>query len=138
MKNLSVYEKTGIRNRLREIFTLSVIFIISFIISLVAMDIIIFPVAFFAVNNKEAFTFVFKYAFWIIILIAILYSILRRIFSLRKDGFPVSQILKSVFLRPFSLLFFFIVILLIGFALVIVINFLFQNNNYFLYKIINV
>ncbi len=139
MKELNnSYEKAGVKNRLKEAVTLSVIVIIAFIISLLAMDILVLPVAFIAVKDKVLFTHIVKYLFLVIILIALFYLLVKKIYTLRKMGLPAPQIMRNILLKPFTFLITVLVGLFIGFILIMIVNFLHQQNYYLLYKIINI
>ncbi len=134
---INTYEKKGFKNRLKETLMLSFIVIITFIASLVTMDILVLPIAALAVGNKALFTLYFQYAFWILISLSLFFLLIKRIQILKKDGYPASYIVKNILYRPFSLLFTFIFILLITLFIIIIINFLYQNNYYLIYKLIN-
>jgi hypothetical protein len=138
MKNVNLYEKTGFKNRLKDVFILSVIFITSFIISLIMMDIIILPIAFFAIKDGKLFTLIFKYLFWILIFAIFLFSIFRMIFQLKKDGFPVMHIFKSIIFKPLLSFCFITAVLLVSIILILFLNVLYQNNYHLLYKLINI
>ena len=133
-----MYEKIGFKNRLKDALILSAIFIISFIISMIMMDVIIFPIALLAVNDGKVFTVIFKYSFWILIITVFLVTISRMIFQLKKDGFPAIHILKNIILKPFLSFFFIIAVLLISIILILFFNLIYQYNNHLLYKLLSI
>ena len=133
-----MYEKSGLKSRLKDTLILSSIFIISFIISMIMMDIIIFPIALFAINDGKVFTVIFKYSFWLLIILVLLYMILRMIFQLKKDGFPARYIFKSIIFKPLLSFFFIIAVLLVCMILILFINILYQSNYHLIYKLLSI
>lgn len=138
MKSMDAYEKSGFRSRLRETGMLSLIIIISFLISLIVMDIIIFPIAFLAVKNSLVFTYLFKCAFWVLISAVISYIIIKMIYQMRKDGFPASYIFKNIILKPLQSLVFILAVFLAGLMLILFLHLIYQNNYRLLNKLLNV
>jgi hypothetical protein len=135
MNNL--YEKTGLLSRIRESGTLIIFIIFSLLISLLVMNLLIFPVAVFSINNKAIFTQIVKYLLLVILSVSIIFALIKKILFYKKSGMTYLRIAKLVFLRPFSFLLFIIIVLLILFLLILLVNFVLNNNYYFLYKIIN-
>ncbi|MCU0821768.1 MAG: hypothetical protein MUC95_04750 [Spirochaetes bacterium] len=138
MNNIRMYEKSGFKSRMKDALLLSAIFITSFIISMITMDILVFPVALLAVNDGKAFTVIFKYTFRIFISAVFVYIISRMIYQLKKDGFPAGYIIKSIIVKPLLSLFFIIAVSLLCIILILFFNILYQNNYHLLYKLLNI
>ncbi len=133
----NIYEKTGLLSRIKESFTLIIFIVFSLLISLLVMNLLIFPVAVFSINNKLIFSEIVKYLFFIILTVSIVFAFVRRIAFYKKSEMPNLQIVKLIILKPVSFLLFILIILFILFLLIVIINFVLQNNYYLLYKIIN-
>jgi len=133
----NVYEKAGLLYRLKESGNLFIYMIASFLVSLIVMNILIFPIAIFAVEDQTAFTLIVKNLFWILFFCALGYLLVKKIIYYRKNEFPLSRITRNIILKPLSFIFFIILILIIIFSLIALINFILQKNYYLIYKIIN-
>ena len=137
MNRNNPYEKSGLKNRLSESATLFVFIIISLLVSLIVMDVIIFPIAIFSIQNETLFTSVVKYLFWIIITVSLLYLVIKKIYSLKKDELPTRQIIRTIISKPLSSFLLALIIIIVSLILILLINFLLQKNFYLLYKLIN-
>ncbi len=135
--NGNSYEKTRFKDRVRELFTLVLFITASLIASVILMDILIFPLTLFAVDNKGMFNYFIKHAIWISLLLIMIYLIVRKIYELRKGGMHTAAIIRRMALRPFKALSVIGVFLIIVSLLVYIVYFLMSSNYYLLYKIIN-
>lgn len=131
------YEKTRFKDRVRELITLVLFITASLIASVILMDILIFPLALFSINNKGMFNYFIKHATWISLLLIMIYLIVRKAYELKKGGMHTTAIIKHMALRPFKALSVIGVFLMIIFLLVYIVYFLMSSNYYLLYKIIN-
>lgn len=136
--NNNTYEKTRLKDKLKEVFTLFTFIAISLIASLIVMDILIFPVALFSINNKILFNYLIKHITWIAILALLIYLIARRIYLCRKNGMAYSEIIKSLIAKPLKALIIILTFLIIVSLLTYLVYFLMSSNYYLLYKIINI
>jgi len=130
-------EKTRIRDRMREIFTLFAFVVLSALASLVVMDILVLPVTLFAVAKKNVFNFIIGDLFWLFLIIIFALLLARRIVTLRKNGLSPREIIGHILYRPVSALATSLMVLLAGAVLIGVIHLLLSYNNYFIYKLIN-
>ncbi len=130
-------EKTRIRDRMREIFTLFAFVVLSALVSLIVMDILVLPITLFAVAKKDLFNFIVRDLFRAFIIAILLLLIVRRIFTLQKDGLTRREIIRHILYRPVSALATAFMALLAGAVLIGIIHLLFSYNNYFIYKLIN-
>jgi hypothetical protein len=131
-----ILESTAPRERIKELAALAFFTLIAAVGSVIIMDIIAFPITIFAVNNKNAYNYIFKYSFLTILTALILYLILNKIFKMKKDGFSTSRIIIYLAKKPLSYLGTALAMILIS-AVLITIVYLILNINYiFLSKII--
>lgn len=135
MNNL--YERTGLLSRVKESARLVLFIFLALILSIIVMNLLIFPIALFSVNNKAAFTEIFKILFLCFILLSLIYITVKRIIFYKKNDFENQKIIKNIFLRPLSSIIFIFIVLLIIAVLIAAIYYILQNNYYLLYKIIN-
>lgn len=133
----NIYEKKGLLNRIKESGSLFIFIFFALIASLIIMNLLIFPIAIFSIKYKTAFTFIVKYLFWIFVIASAIYLLIKRIIFYKKNELSNVQIIKNIFVRPFSFVLFLFLILLSIFLLIAFINFILQKNYYLLYKIIN-
>lgn len=132
------FEKTGIKTRLSETSALFIFILIALIISLLVMNLLIFPIALFSVNNKETFTFIFNHLLRITIIGFLLYLLIKQIIFLKNEGFTGLQITKSVIKKPLSLLMTFLIVFVTCLILIVIIYIILKYNYYLLYKLINI
>lgn len=137
MNNEILYEKRRLRDRFREISTLAAFTLAVAVISLVIMNLLIYPVTVFAVNHTGAFNFIVKdlSIFAIIALLLFLFGL--RIYRLRKEGIPASEIARYLVRKPFYYIAIFFFFILTSSALVFLLYLLLSNNYYLLYRLSN-
>ena len=101
------------------------------------MDIIIMPITVFAVENTELFNSIFKKTIILAILVLFFWTIIDKSLQMKKSGYSVYKILRTLSIKPFKFLGIgFCFIVLIGIIISILYLF-FSLNNSFLYKITN-
>ena len=93
MHEKNSYEKTGLKNRLKELSILSVFIIFSAVISILIMDLTVFPIALFAIKKKVIYTHVINNLLWITILTSLIFTLIKKIYFLKKSGFKLYQII---------------------------------------------
>ena len=121
--------------RTREIAMLALFTFASALVSIAAMDLLVTPVALFAVNRTAAFNFVITYILTSSIAALLVLFITVRIVRMKRNGLPVKSIMLYLLKKPVrwagtGLAFLFISGLLIA-SLYIVLSW----NNGFLHKI---
>jgi hypothetical protein len=135
--NNNTYEKTRLKDKVKDILTLFIFIAISLIASLIVMDILIFPLALFSINNKIQFNHFIKHVTWITILVLLTYLIVRRIYLFRKNGMAYNEIIKNLIAKPLKVFITIFAFLIIVSLLIYLVYFLMSSNYYLLYKIIN-
>ncbi|HNV46135.1 MAG TPA: hypothetical protein PLE73_07110 [Spirochaetota bacterium] len=131
------YENKRLSDRVREWGALGAFIVVSLVISIVVMDVIIFPISLLSVANKPLFNalVVFGTIGGFAALVAL--SLARRIIQLRKDGVAAGRIAISIAVAPFKAVGGAIVSLLMSLIVVYAIYLLMSGNYYLLYKLLN-
>lgn len=137
MNHGNTMEKARVKDRMRDIFTLFAFVVMSALASLVVMDILVLPVALFAVAKKSAFNFILGDLVWLFLIALLAFLLVRRIIALRKDGLSPGEIARHIVYRPFSALAIALMVIVATAVLIGVIYMLLNYNNYFIYKLIN-
>jgi hypothetical protein len=134
----NTYEKTRLKDRAKELIILFAFIIGALISSIIIMDLIIFPISLFSINNKEIFNHFVKYTTWIIFIALSIYLIGRKIYLLRKDGMGYNEIMKIILFKPLRFLMSMMIFVVLSSMLLLLIYSLMSYNYYILYKIINI
>jgi len=137
MSQNNLFEKKSILERTKGLLTLAIFTIIVAAISLVVMDILVFPLTVFAINFTKIYTFLIKNIGFIVLILFVLFLIGRKIYLKKKNGLTEEEIGKYILHR---LLYYFSVFLVIVILTAIIILFLYlilNNNYYFIYKFTN-
>jgi hypothetical protein len=130
-------EKTRLRDRMRDISTLFVFVVLSALASLIVMDILVLPVALFAVAKKNTFNFILGDLAGLFVIALLAFLLVRRVLALRKEGLSPREILNHIVNRPFSAFATALMVIIAASVLIGVIYLLLSYNNYFIYKLIN-
>ncbi|PKL37708.1 MAG: hypothetical protein CVV44_15305 [Spirochaetae bacterium HGW-Spirochaetae-1] len=96
----SLYEKRSIPDRVKELAVLALFTVLIALVSLIVMDIIIYPLSYFAVTRKDTFNFIIKDMSIFIILIIMIFFFVRKLYSLRRDGLSKREIAIFILKRP--------------------------------------
>ncbi len=128
-------ESTALVERIKESGALINFTLIALVCSVIIMDIIVYPITIFAVNNKNAYNIIFKYSFLTLSAGIIIYFILDRVLKLIKDGFSVSKIIIYSIKKIFSCIGIAFAFISISAAIISIIYRLLDLNNTFLSKI---
>ena len=136
MQNKINYEKKRYRDKLREIMTLFFFTIGACIISLIVMDILILPVALFAINKKNLFNYLMKDLLVIVIIILAVLFLARKIYGYMKDGLSMKEVAKYLLYRPVHLLGSFFLIVLLTSMVIMILYLILNFNNYQIYRFI--
>lgn len=137
MNNGILYEKRRLRDRFKEISTLAAFTLAVAIISLVIMNLLIYPVTVFAVNHTGAFNFIVKDLSIFAIIALLLFFVGLRIYRLRKEGLPASEIARYLVKKPFYYIAIFFFFILTSSVLGFLLYLLLSNNYYLLYRLTN-
>jgi len=130
-------EQTSIKNRMRDILTLFAFVVMAAVAALVVMDILVLPVALFAVAKKTTFNFILGDLTWLFLIAVLGFLLVRLVLALRKDGLSPREIIGHILYRPFSALAVALMVMVSSAVLIGVIYLIFSYNNYFIYKLIN-
>lgn len=137
MNNSVNYEKRRYRDKTREILTLFIFTIGAGITSLVVMDLIILPLALFAIHKKEMFNYFIKDLMVVFIIIGALLLFARKIYGLVRDGYSIRETAKYLLSRPLGFLGSFLVIILLTALMILFLYLLLSFNNYQIYRFTN-
>ncbi len=121
----------------KQVLLLFISIAVSAFIIVVFIDLVLFPVIMFAVNNKELFTSLVKIFSVAGLVLMVAYGILYRMVTLRRKGFTPGSIARHFIARPgryflISLAVLFLFFLLVGFLYI-----LFHGNHLLLYQILH-
>lgn len=133
----SLYEKSKSGERIRELFTLSIFTIAVAIISVIVMDILIFPIALFAINYKIAFNFIIRDISIFLLIFLFVFFILKKIYTLHKDGYNYREIIKFIIKKPFYYILIFFLFIISTSIIISILYILLNNNYYILYQFTN-
>lgn len=131
------FERKSLGNRIKEISSLSVFTIIVALAGIALMDIIVYPLVSFAVQDVNTFNIIFENLFFLFILSFLIYSLVRKIRKLTREEAPRGQVLMYLLRRPFHYITLTLFILVVSSAVIFIIYTLFSQNYYYLYKISN-
>lgn len=135
MNGNEIFEKPRIKNRLKEITTLALFTIAVAILSVVVMDVLVYPIAYLSIRKPRVFTFLMNYTILFLVLFSIVFIIWRRYRLLRKEGLPRKKIVSFLMYKPvyYSAVTLFVLALttlIVGFL-----YFLLHYNYYLLYRL---
>lgn len=128
-------ESRSVRSKVREISAISLFTIAAAVASIALADIIVFPLAHFAVKNVDIFNLLFKNLLLLIVFAVLCYSLVRRYRKLADEGLTVKDILLYFLKRPFHYGGLVLSFIMISLLMVSVLYILFNLNYYYLYKI---
>ena len=133
----TVLEKSRSRDRIRDVRNLTLFTLAIGGISIIVMDIVIYPVTMFAINHTKAFSVVVRYLSLFLLLSLALGLLVRRVYFLRKNGLPALKIFSMMIMAPLkniaSFFFSLFAIAMTG----AIIYFLLKYNTFFLYHLSN-
>jgi len=135
MNHDSPFEKSTLRERIKEISTLAAFTIAIAAVSIIIMNLLAYPVAIFAVKQKNAFNFIFKYFFAIGIIALFSYLVSVTVYRLKKGGLSGREIALYILKKYFHSISMFFLIVAASAAVIALLYILFSNNYYLLYKI---
>lgn len=136
MSSSNHYESGKITYRSRELATLAIFTFVAALISAIVMDFTVFPLTIFAVKNTGLFTAIIKFIIIFILFALGLYPIIRKIVSLKKNGFTAGAILTYLFKRSCFFISVFLVFIIISFVIIGLIYLLLYNNHLLLHRLL--
>lgn len=137
MYNGNLYENRKLRDRFNDLVTLAAFTLGVAVLSVIIMNLLIYPVTVFAVRNKETFNFIVRDLSLFGLLALVLLSVGLKVRRLKKEGLPEEEIARYMVRKPFHYLSIFFFFLFISSVLLLLLYLLFSNNYYLLYKITN-
>lgn len=129
------YERESIQDRVKELSSLSLLTVIIAVISIFLMNMIVFPLSYFAVNNVTAFNIILKNISLLAITGMIILILFGKYKSLRRMGMEYTQILFYFFKRPLHYITMTLFTIILFSLLIIIIYYLFSANYYLIYKL---
>ncbi len=135
MNQGNLYEKTRLGDRVREMLVLALFVIAIAALSTVVMNLIVYPITLFAVNNTGTFNFIMTDILAIVIITAVLLLLFRRVYTLRKNGLSVKEIARLMVSRPFYYVTTGLIFIVITAGVIVSVYAILNNNYYFLYMI---
>ncbi len=129
------YERETIKDRVKELSSLSLLTVIIAVISIFLMNMIVFPLSYFAVNNVTAFNVILKNISLLMILTAIILILYGKYKSLRRMGMELTSILFYFLKRPVHYITMTLFTIILFSLLIVIIYYLFSANYYLIYKL---
>jgi len=129
--------KIGKRNRYNNFIMLFIFTIGLTLLSIVVNDLIIYPVAKFAIENSAIYTKIFINFLWITLVIILLFKLIQRVYKLKKGGMSFSHIIVNLISKQVLILPTFFLVIFMSIILLFLIYTLQLYNYYFLHRISN-
>lgn len=129
------YERGSAKDRIKELSSLGFLTVIIAALSVFIMNLIVFPLSYFAVNHVDIFNIILKNFFFLFIITVIIMIFYGKIKTLRRMGFHSSAILIYFLKRPIHYLTIAFFFLFLSSILIITIYYLFSANYYLIYKL---
>ena len=129
------YERESIQDRVKELSSLSLLTVIIAVISIFLMNMIVFPLSYFAVNNVTAFNIILKNISLLTVTGIIILILFGKYKSLRRMGMEYTQILFYFLKRPVHYITMTLFTIILFSLLIIIIYYLFSANYYLIYKL---
>lgn len=137
MNSENPFERSRLRDRLKEVFILAVFTIAIAIISIAAMNLLAFPVTVFAVRHKAAFNIIFKFLAIAGIFALLVSLVLVTGFRLRKAGLSTGYTARYMLRKPLYYLTLFFTYTAVTAIIIYFLYVMLSNNYYFLYTLTN-
>ncbi len=135
MNHGNLYERGRLRDRAREMLVLALFIIAIAALSTLVMNLIVYPVTLFAINETKLFNFIMTDILALLVIIVVIFLIFRRIYNLRKNGLSIKEISRYMLTRPFYYLSAGVIFLIITSGVVLTVYAILSNNYYFLYML---
>lgn len=129
------YEGTGFKEKLKEFSVLITFIFIAAFLSLVTMNILVFPVSLFAVKSSSFFTLSVKILIISSVASYIVFRFIRRIRISRSEGIPVIKAFLSSLAGKSKTLLLSILILISLFIFFLILFFAIRYNYIILYEL---
>ena len=131
-------KKKKIRYRSRELLTLALFSLLAALLSLVVMDVIVFPISLLAIYQTDLFNTAIQYLLVLIITVILLYPLVKKVISLKINGLGAGQIIMYLIKRVSYYMSIFCIFILISCFLAGLLYFFMYNNHLILHRILNI
>ena len=131
----NLYKNKPIKERIKEIFTLAVFTLVVAFISIVTMDILVYPISLVALKNKDFFNFLIGDLLFILIILFIIFLVAKKIYWLNKNGLSNREITRFLLFKPLYYLSTFFIILMASMFVIFFLFILLDKNQYLIYKL---
>jgi hypothetical protein len=132
-----IYDSAGTADRIKNLIKLALFTLAGLLVSIIVIDLIVFPLAVFAVNNTPLFNEIFKKGFLAVLIFAVSWKVIRRSRELLKSGMPWPGTVLYLIKRPFHYSALFFGFIIISAVITGIIYFILSYNYYMIYKITN-
>lgn len=130
------YEKGGLGHRIKDLSILGAFTMLLAVISVIVMDIIIYPTAAFALSKTELFTKLFKGGVLVFIVLTVATAIVKRVRTHKKNGMPTAAIAVDLLKAPSKFLLLALFLLIISAVIIMFLWLLLSSNNNFIHYIV--
>lgn len=144
MKNQPKKKRNRVNNKLdsksfsskvKDLVSISGFIILAAVISTLLMDIIVYPLTMFAINDVPSFNNLIKLVFILLLLFILIFSTITISSNLRKEGRDKKYIILYLIRRPFYHIGLFFLIVTLAALIIAAIYLLFSTNYYYLHRI---
>lgn len=122
-------------SRAKELRTISIFTVLAALLSVALMDLIIFPLTMFAINDVPKFNFMIKLLFAFIVAAFLIMGLVSTVRSLRRNSHNTAYIILYLIKKPLYHLGLFLFILALSAILIAIIYFFFSLNYYYLHRL---
>jgi len=137
MNRSDLYERSRTGDRIRDLATLAIFTILAAVVSLVIMDVVIYPLTLFAVKNTEAYTFIFTDILIFVVLAVLLLLMIRKIRILKREGRSAGEIAAYLCVHPLQNVLVALFLIAVSVIIILFLYIILNQNNYMLYKLAN-
>lgn len=129
------YERGSVKDRIKELSSLGFLTVIVAALSVIIMNLIVFPLSYFAINHVDLFNIILKNFFFLFIITAIIMIFYGKIKTLKRMGIKSSSIIIYFLKRPIHYLSIALFFIFLSSILILTIYYLFSANYYLIYKL---
>jgi hypothetical protein len=131
----SKLDSKSFSSRVKDLVSITGFIIAAAIVSTLIMDIIVFPLTIFAINDVPSFNNLIRLLFTLLILFLLIYPFISISSRLKKEGHDRKYIAIYLIRRPFYNIGLFFLILALCALIIAVIYLLFSTNYYYLHRL---
>ncbi|MCL1912245.1 MAG: hypothetical protein FWG13_08570 [Leptospirales bacterium] len=125
----AAYERGGLANRIKDISIFAVFTLILAVVATVTMDILIYPIAAFALSQTRVFSLIIKYSFVFFIAAFFLSVIIKRVRSHLRNGLTFKETATDLIKAPASALAIAMFVILLSAVIIGAVYMLLNANN---------